>query len=180
VAAANLLEEAIVREGPDTVAAFIAEPARCRRRTCAARRLFGKRIRAICDQYDVLLTPHFSDHGLWVRALVRFRKHQYRAGTLQFKLLHAAAIPLGGDGVSDHDPRCDQQRAARSALMHAYTYLGHPTCQGRRAAQSGIIDEEELNRAAATTANSRNTSRKRAERASHVGAMCAGWHAVGR
>src|SRR5574341_2009027 len=70
VAAANLLEEAIVREGPDTVAAFIAEPVQGAGGVIVPQDDYFPRIRAICDKYDVLLISDevitgFGRTGTW-------------------------------------------------------------------------------------------------------------------
>ena len=55
IAAANELEKAILREGPDTVAMFIAEPVQGAGGVIAPQDDYFPRIREICDQYDVLL-----------------------------------------------------------------------------------------------------------------------------
>ena len=53
-AAARLLEEAIIREGPDTVGAFIAEPVQGAGGVIVPPADYFPRIREICDQYEVL------------------------------------------------------------------------------------------------------------------------------
>src|SRR5262249_19570630 len=55
VAAANLLEQAVLREGPETVAAFIAEPVQGAGGVIVPPEDYFPRIRQICDAYDVLL-----------------------------------------------------------------------------------------------------------------------------
>ena len=55
VAAADLLEEAILREGPDTIAAFIAEPVQGAGGVIVPPDDYFPRIRQICDRHDVLL-----------------------------------------------------------------------------------------------------------------------------
>ena len=54
VEAANELEKAILREGPETVAAFIAEPVQGAGGVIPPPPTYFPRIREICDQYDVL------------------------------------------------------------------------------------------------------------------------------
>src|SRR5262245_8160022 len=70
VAAANELEAAIVREGPDTVAAFIAEPVQGAGGVIVPPPDYFARIREICDAYDVLLISDevitgFGRTGRW-------------------------------------------------------------------------------------------------------------------
>src|SRR6202048_4049744 len=54
-AAARALEEAIVREGPDTVAAFVAEPIHGAGGVFYPTDDYWPRVREICTRYDVLL-----------------------------------------------------------------------------------------------------------------------------
>src|SRR5262249_56656651 len=54
IAAANELEQAILREGPDTVAMFLAEPLQGAGGVIPPQDDYFPRIRAICDKYDVL------------------------------------------------------------------------------------------------------------------------------
>jgi adenosylmethionine-8-amino-7-oxononanoate aminotransferase len=54
-AAAALLEETIVLEGPETVAAFITEPIMLSAGVRVPPRGYLERVRAVCDRYDILL-----------------------------------------------------------------------------------------------------------------------------
>ena len=54
IAAANELEQAILREGPDTVGMFLAEPVQGAGGVIVPQDDYFPRIREICDQYDVL------------------------------------------------------------------------------------------------------------------------------
>ena len=53
--AADLLEAAILREGPDTVSAFLGEPVQGAGGVIVPPEDYWPRIREICDRYDVLL-----------------------------------------------------------------------------------------------------------------------------
>ena len=53
--AAAALEEAIVREGPETVSCFVAEPLVNTMGACPAPAGYFQRVREICDRYGVLL-----------------------------------------------------------------------------------------------------------------------------
>src|ERR1019366_7252981 len=54
IAAANMLEKAILAEGPETVAAFIAEPVQGAGGLMVPQDDYFGRIREICNKYDVL------------------------------------------------------------------------------------------------------------------------------
>src|SRR4029434_9994211 len=70
IAAANLLEQKILQEGPDTVAAFIAEPVQGAGGVIVPPPDYFARIREICARYDVLLIADevitgFGRTGRW-------------------------------------------------------------------------------------------------------------------
>jgi adenosylmethionine-8-amino-7-oxononanoate aminotransferase len=153
VAAANLLEEAILREGPDTVAAFIAEPVQGAGGVIVPQDDYFARIRAICDQYDVLLIADevitgFGRTGRWFG----LEHYGIEPDIMQFaKGITSGYIPLGGIGVSDTIRDVINSVPPDRRWMHAYTYSGHPTCCAVALRNLEIIDEEELVDRAATT-----------------------------
>src|SRR5215469_18333013 len=68
--AADALEQAILREGPDTVAAFIAEPVQGAGGVIPPPPGYFQRVRAICNKHDVLLIADevitgFGRTGRW-------------------------------------------------------------------------------------------------------------------
>ena len=70
IAAANELEKAILAEGADTVAMFLAEPVQGAGGVIVPQDDYFPRIREICDQYDVLLVADevitgFGRTGRW-------------------------------------------------------------------------------------------------------------------
>ena len=103
VAAADLLEEAILREGADTVAAFIAEPVQGAGGVIVPPDDYFARIREICDRYDVLLIADevitgFGRTGRWFG----LEHYGVEPDIMQFaKGITSGYIPLGGIGVSD-------------------------------------------------------------------------------
>jgi len=146
VAAANKLEEAILREGPDTVAAFIAEPVQGAGGVIVPPADYFPRIREICTKYDVLLIADdvitgFGRTGRW------FGLDHYgiEPDIMQFaKGITSGYIPLGGIGVSDTVRDVINGVPAGKRWMHAFTYSGHPTCCAVALANIDILEREHL------------------------------------
>ena len=130
MAAANRLEEAILREGADTVAAFIAEPVQGAGGVIIPPADYFPRIREICDRHDVLLIADevitgFGRTGRWFG----LEHYGIEPDIMQFaKGITSGYIPLGGIGVSDAIRDVINSVPPGKRWMHAYTYSGHPTC----------------------------------------------------
>jgi len=146
VAAANKLEEAVLREGADTVAAFIAEPVQGAGGVIVPPDDYFKRIREICTKYDVLLIADevitgFGRTGKWFG----LERYGIEPDIMQFaKGITSGYIPLGGIGVSDKVREVINGVPAGKRWMHAYTYSGHPTCCAVALANIDIIEKERL------------------------------------
>lgn len=155
VAAANLLEEAILREGPDTVAAFIAEPVQGAGGVIVPQDDYFSRIREICNQYDVLLISDevitgFGRTGTWFG----LEHWGIEPDIMQFaKGITSGYVPLGGIGVSDTIKAAIDNTPPDQRWMHAYTYSGHPTCCAVALANLDIIEGEGLVQRAAEMGN---------------------------
>ena len=129
-AAARMLEETILKEGPQTVAAFIAEPVQGAGGIIVPPDDYFPRVREICTKHDVLFIADevitgFGRTGHWF-ALKRWNVHP---DILSFaKGITSGYLPLGGIMVSR--PILDAMLTAPYAdrWMHAYTYSGHATC----------------------------------------------------
>jgi len=153
VAAANLLEEAILREGADTVAGFIAEPVQGAGGVIPPQPDYFARIREICDQYEVLLISDevitgFGRTGTWFG----LEHYGIEPDIAQFaKGITSGYVPLGGIGVSDAISEVINSVAPDKRWMHAFTYSGHPTCCAVALANIAIIEGEGLVAQAAST-----------------------------
>jgi len=163
VAAANKLEEAILREGPETVAAFIAEPVQGAGGVIVPPADYFPRIREICDRYEVLLIADevitgFGRTGRWFG----LEHYGIEPDIVQFaKGITSGYVPLGGIGVSDTVRDAINAVPPGKRWMHAYTYSGHPTCCAVALKNIEILHNERLvDRAAA--AGARLTDRLRA------------------
>ena len=146
VAAANLLEQAILREGADTVAGFIAEPVQGAGGVIVPQDDYFARIREICDQYEVLLIADevitgFGRTGAWFG----LERYGIEPDIAQFaKGITSGYIPLGGIGVSDAISEVINSVSPDRRWMHAFTYSGHPTSCAVALANIAIIEREGL------------------------------------
>ena len=146
VAAANKLEEAILREGPDTVAAFIAEPVQGAGGVIVPPADYFRRIRAICDKYDVLLIADevitgFGRTGRWFG----LERYGIEPDIMQFaKGITSGYVPLGGIGVSDKLREIINSVPLAKRWMHAFTYSAHPTCCAVALKNIEILENERL------------------------------------
>ena len=146
VAAANELEAAILREGPETVAAFIAEPVQGAGGVIVPPSDYFRRIREICTRYDVLLIADevitgFGRTGRWFG----LEHYGVEPDIMQFaKGITSGYVPLGGIGVSDAIREAINAVPEGKRWMHAYTYSGHPTCCAVALRNLDIIEREHL------------------------------------
>jgi len=144
VAIANELEKAIVREGAETVAMFLAEPVIGVSGVIVPPDDYFPRIREICDRYDVLfgadeVITGFGRTGRWF-ALEHWG---VAPDMVQFaKAITSGYFPLGGVGISDEIARVLDE--AQVPWMHAYTYSAHPTGCAVALRTLQIIEEENL------------------------------------
>ena len=144
VAAANALEEAILREGADTVAMFLAEPVIGVGGVIVPPDDYFPRIREICDRHDVLFAADevitgFGRTGKWF-ALEHWGVDP---DIVQFaKAITSGYFPFGGVGVTDAIARALDE--APGPWMHAYTYSAHPVGCAVALRTLQIIEEENL------------------------------------
>ncbi len=146
IAAANLLEQKILEEGADTVAAFIAEPVQGAGGVIVPPADYFPRIREICGKYDVLLISDevitgFGRTGKWF-GLEHFG---IQPDIMQFaKGITSGYIPLGGIGVSDKIKQVMDSVPPAQRWMHAFTYSAHPTSCAVALANIKIMQDEKL------------------------------------
>ena len=146
VAAANALEDAILREGPDTVAAFIAEPIQGAGGVIIPPADYFARIREICTRHDVLFIADdvitgFGRTGRWFG----LEHYGVEPDIMQFaKGITSGYVPLGGVGVSDTVRDVINGVPPGKRWMHAFTYSGHPTCCAVALSNLDIIERERL------------------------------------
>ena len=126
VAAADELERAILREGADAVAMFIAEPVQGAGGVIVPPDDYFPRIREICDRHDVLLVADEVITGFGRTGRLFALDHWgVEPDVVQFaKAITSGYFPFGGIGVSDRVAEALDR--AGEPWMHAYTYSAHP------------------------------------------------------
>ena len=145
-AAARALEETILREGPETVAAFIAEPVQGAGGVIVPPDDYFPLVREICDRHEVLLIADevitgFGRTGEWF-ALSRWG---VQPDIMSFaKGITSGYLPLGGIQISDEIRDTIMTAPATERWMHAYTYSGHATCCAVALTNIEILEAEGL------------------------------------
>ena len=144
--AARLLEEAILREGPDTVAAFIAEPIHGGGGVIYPTDDYFPLVRQVCDRHQVLFIADevitgFCRTGRWFA----MEHWNVNPDILSFaKGVSSGYLPLGGIMVSKAIKEAMDTVKVEDRWMHAYTYSGHPTCCAVGIANIAIMERERL------------------------------------
>ena len=143
---AEWLEEAILREGPDTVAAFIAEPVKGAGGIFTPSKDYFPHIREICDRYDVLFIADevitgFGRTGKWF-ALEHWGVQPDIVSIA--KAITSAYIPMGAFIVSDKIAEEMRNLPEDAKFMHGYTNSAHPTAAAVGLRNLQIMEDEKL------------------------------------
>ncbi len=144
IAAADELEKAILAEGPDTVAMFIAEPVQGAGGVLVPPDDYFPRIREICDEYDVLMVSDEVITGFGRTGRMFGLEHWgVEPDLMQFaKAITSGYFPLGGIGMSDKV--ADVMFDGTAPWMHAYTYSAHPVGCAVGLAMLDIVEQEDF------------------------------------
>ena len=142
--AADRIEEAILFEGADTVAAVFLEPVQNSGGCFPPPPGYFARVREICDRHDVLLVSDevicaFGRLGEWFGA----DRYGYQPDMITFaKAVTSGYSPLGGTIVSDriHEPFSH----GTTSFPHGYTFGGHPVSTAVAMENLDIFEEEGL------------------------------------
>jgi 4-aminobutyrate---pyruvate transaminase len=143
-AAADELERAILAEGPETVALFIAEPVMGGGAYVPPPGYF-RRVREICDKYDVLFAADEVITGFGRTGRMFALDHWgVTPDLVQFaKGITSGYVPLGGIGLSDRVSAVFDRPGA-DTWMHCYTYSGHPVACAVALAAIGVVQRDGL------------------------------------
>ena len=138
------LEEAIVREGPETVAAFLGEPVLGLAGMIPPRPRFWEEAQRVCRRYDVLLVVDEVAVGFGRTGSV-FASEQFGIEPDLLacaKGITSAYLPLAAVLATEriHAAFLGEERA----FMHGYTFGGHPAACAAALANLEIIEREGL------------------------------------
>ena len=148
--AGNVMIDNIVatleREGPDTVAAVIAEPVQGAGGVYPPPADYFPRLREVCDQYDVLLVADevitgFGRTGKWF-ALEHFGVQPDMMSIA--KAVTSGYVPLGAAIFSEKVHSVITGAEDGSKFMHAYTNAGQPTAAAVGLRNLRIFEDEDL------------------------------------
>ena len=142
--AADEIERAIVREGPETVAAVFLEPVQNAGGCFLPPPGYFERVREICDRHGVLLVSDevicaFGRLGHWFGAL----RYGYQPDIITVaKGLTSGYAPLGAMIASDRLMEPFLQPGA--SFLHGFTFAGHPVSCAVAMANLDIIEGEHI------------------------------------
>lgn len=123
------LEEMILREGPETVAAFIAEPVMGAGGVIVPPSGYFEKIMAVCDRYDVFMIADevicgFGRLGQWFGSqALGYKPHSISIA----KALTSAYMPVGAVMIPEimHEALVTESKKL-GTFGHGFTYSGHP------------------------------------------------------
>ncbi|MGI8880311.1 MAG: aspartate aminotransferase family protein [Jatrophihabitans sp.] len=143
--AANRIEEAILFEGPDTVAAVFLEPVQNSGGCFPPPPGYFDRVREICDQYDVLLV---SDEVICafgrIGSMFACDDFGYVPDIITCaKGMTSGYSPIGAMIASDR--LFEPFSHGNTTFAHGYTFGGHPVSSAVAMANLDIFEREGLN-----------------------------------
>ncbi len=142
--AADEIERAILREGPQSVAAVFLEPVQNSGGCFPPPPGYFERVRQICDTYGVLLVSDevicaFGRLGYYFGA----ERYGYQPDIITFaKGVTSGYAPLGGMIVSD--ALMEPFISGTATFLHGITFAGHPVSTAVALANLDIFEKENL------------------------------------
>ena len=142
--AADEIERAILREGPQSVAAVFLEPVQNSGGCFPPPPGYFQRVREICDRYGVLLV---SDEVICAFGRLGYyfgsQRYEYQPDIITFaKGVTSGYSPLGGMMVSD--ALMEPFSAGTATFLHGITFAGHPVSTAVALANLDIFEKEDL------------------------------------
>jgi adenosylmethionine-8-amino-7-oxononanoate aminotransferase len=142
--AADEIERAILREGPESVAAVFLEPVQNSGGCFPPPPGYFQRVREICDRYGVLLV---SDEVICAFGRLGYyfgsQRYEYQPDIITFaKGVTSGYSPLGGMLVSD--ALMEPFNAGTATFLHGITFAGHPVSTAVALANLDVFEKEDL------------------------------------
>jgi L-2,4-diaminobutyrate transaminase len=149
---ARELDELIIAEGPDTVAAFIAEPVQTSGGVIVPPSQYFRAVKRVLDKYDILLIADevvcgFGRLGTWFGGEVFGMEPDLISVA---KGMTSAYAALSGTIVSERVWRVLADESGGRVFGHGYTYSAHPVAAAAALANLDIIEREDLHQRALT------------------------------
>lgn len=145
LACADDIEQAILSQGPETVAAVVLEPVQVRGGCLTPAEGYFDRVREICDRHGALLISEeaicaFGRLGEWFGCT--------RLGFVPDMITFAKGVtsgyaPLGGVVISERI--AEPFRSSDSSFTHGITFAGHPVSCAVALANLDLMEREGLN-----------------------------------
>ena len=142
--AADEIERAILREGPESVAAVFLEPVQNSGGCFPPPPGYFARVREICDRYGVLLV---SDEVICAFGRLGYyfgsQRYGYQPDVITFaKGITSGYAPLGGMIVSDR--LMEPFTEGSATFLHGVTFAGHPVSAAAALANLDVFEKEDL------------------------------------
>lgn len=139
------IRKVIEEEGPETVAAFIAEPVQGAGGVLIPPADYFKEIRKLCDEYGILFIADEVITGFGrTGKMFGIENFDVTPDLMSFaKGVTSGYIPLGGVIVSDHIHNVLKEKS-HGTLFHGFTYSGHPTAAAVGLKNIEIIEKGNL------------------------------------
>ena len=143
---ATKLAREIEHQGPDTVAAFIAEPVQGAGGMIVPPTNFWPRVREVCDQYEILLIADEVVTGFGRTGSMFGSRHWSVKPDVMClaKGINSGYVPLGATVVNQRIAEAWEKDDPMAPIMHGYTYSGHPLACAAALANLEIVIEEDL------------------------------------
>ncbi len=143
---ADMLDREIQHQGPDTVAAFIAEPVQGAGGMIVPPANFWPLVREVCDKHDVLLIADEVVTGFGRTGSLFGARHWGVKPDIMClaKGINSGYVPLGATVVNDRIEAAWSKDSPLAAIMHGYTYSGHPLACAAALANLSIVMDEDL------------------------------------
>jgi adenosylmethionine-8-amino-7-oxononanoate aminotransferase len=146
-AVAQALERELVFQGPDTVAAFIAEPVQGAGGVIVPPANFWPLVREVCTRHGVLLIAD--------EVVTGFGRTGQMFGTRTWgvqadlwclaKGISSGYVPLGATAISRHVAEVfDADTTGAGQVTHGYTYSAHPVAAAAALATLDVLERDDI------------------------------------